>query len=55
VTWIGALVGFLEGGLLGFAAGSLAAELRNQALKMYAMMVRWRGEVDRRRDLLDKL
>ncbi len=33
VTWGGAVIGLLEGGLLGFAVGALAAGLRNWTLK----------------------
>ena len=36
VTWVGAVMGLLEGGVLGFAVGALAAGLRNWALKAYA-------------------
>jgi len=55
ITWAGALIGLLEGGILGFAAGALAAGLRNWALKVYAKIVRWREERDDRRHLLDKM
>ena len=55
VTWAGAVVGLFEGGMFGFAVGALAAGLRNSALKVYAKIVRWRGERDDRRHLLDKM
>ena len=55
VTWDGALVGFLEGGLGGFAIGYLGASFRNWGMKAYAQFMRWRGEVARRRNLLDKV
>jgi hypothetical protein len=55
VTWVGAVIGLFEGGLLGFAVGALAAGLRNRALKAYAKIVRWRKERDDRRHLLDKI
>jgi hypothetical protein len=55
VTWVGAVIGLFEGGLLGFAVGVLAAGLRNWALKAYAKIVRWRKERDDRRHLLDKI
>lgn len=55
VTWPGAFIGFLEAGLWGFVWGVLGAGLRNGGLNAYAAFVRWRGETDRRRDLLDKL
>ena len=55
VTWGGALVGFLEGGLGGFAIGYLSALLRTWSIKTYAQFKRWRGEAARRRHLLDKV
>jgi hypothetical protein len=55
VTWGGSLVGFLEGGLGGFAIGYLCASLRNWGMKAYAQFMRWRGEAARRRNLLDKV
>lgn len=55
VTWGGAVIGLLEGGLLGCAVGALAAGLRNWTLTGYAKFVRWRGERDDRRHLLDKM
>ncbi|MDE3050276.1 MAG: FAD-dependent oxidoreductase, partial [Nitrospirota bacterium] len=55
VTWTGAVMGLFEGGMLGFAVGALAAGLRNWALKAYAKIVRWRGEREDRRHLLDKM
>lgn len=55
VTWPGAFIGLFEAGLIGFGAGALGAGLRNWALKTYARFVRWRNEVERQRDLLDKV
>jgi len=55
VTWGGALVGFLEGGIGGFAIGYLGASFRNWSMEAYAQFMRWRGEADRRRHLLDKV
>lgn len=55
VTWSGALVGFLEGGLGGFAIGYLGASFRNWGMKAYAQFIRWREEAARRRNLLDKV
>ena len=55
VTWTGAVIGSLEVGLMGFGLGYLMAWLRNWGIQAYAMFVRWRSEVERRRDLLDKL
>ena len=55
VTWGGALVGILEGGIGGFAIGYLGASFRNLVMKAYAQFMRWREEGDRRRHLLDKV
>ena len=55
VSWGGAIIGLLEGGLLGFAVGCVAAGLRNWILKLYAKIVRWREGRDDRRHLLDKM
>ncbi len=55
VTWGGALVGLLEGGLGGFAIGYSGASFRNWGMNAYAYFMRWRGEVARRRNLLDKV
>jgi len=55
VTWTGAVIGLLEGGMWGFALGAIAAGLRNSALKIYAKIVRWRQEREDRRNLLDKI
>lgn len=53
VTWSGSLIGFLEGGVGGFALGYSGASLRNWSMKAYAKFIRWREEVNRRRNLLD--
>ena len=55
VTWTGAVIGSLELGLMGFGLGYLEAWLRNWVIQAYAKFVRWHGEVESRRDLLDKL
>jgi hypothetical protein len=55
VTWSGSLVGLVEGGLGGFAIGYVSASLRNWGMTTYAHYMRWRGEVIRRRNLLDKV
>jgi len=55
MTWSGALVGFLEGGLGGFAIGYLGASFRNWGMKAYAQFIRWREEAARCRNLLDKV
>lgn len=55
MTWGGALVGCLEGGLAGFSIGYSGASLRNWSMKAYAKFNRWRDEAARRRDLLDKV
>jgi protoporphyrinogen oxidase len=55
VTWAGAFLGLLEAGLAGSAIGATAAGLINGTLKAYAKILRWRGERDDRRHLLDKM
>lgn len=55
VTWSGALLGFLEGGIGGFALGYWGGSFRNWGMKTYAKLMRWQGEADRRRHLLDKV
>jgi protoporphyrinogen oxidase len=55
VTWSGALVGFLEGGIGGFAIGYLGGSFRNWGMKAYTQFMRWQGEANRRRYLLDKV
>ena len=55
VTWAGVFIGLFEGGLLGLGVGALAAGLWTWSLDVYARIVRWRSEVDRRRDPLDKV
>ncbi len=55
VTWNGALVGLLEGGLAGFAIGYWGASFRNWGMRAYAKFARWREEAERRRNLLDKV
>ncbi|MGD9852422.1 MAG: NAD(P)/FAD-dependent oxidoreductase [Nitrospirales bacterium] len=55
MTWRGALIGCLEGGLIGFSIGYAGASLRNWSIRAYAKFSRWREEKDRRRHLLDKV
>jgi protoporphyrinogen oxidase len=55
VTWGGALVGLLEGGMVGFGIGYLGASFRNWGMKAYAQFMRWRAEAAPRRNLLDKI
>jgi hypothetical protein len=55
VAWSGAFVGLVEVGLWGFGLGYLSASLRNWGLKAYAQFMRWRGEANTRRNLLDKV
>jgi len=54
-TWTGMALGCLEAGLAGFGLGYLGAWLRNRGLETYARFVRWRGESEERRHLLDKM
>lgn len=55
MSWGGALIGCLEGGLAGFLVGYAAASIRNGSMKAYAKFRSWREETDRRRHLLDKI
>jgi hypothetical protein len=54
-TWTGMAVGGVEAGLAGFGLGYLGAWLRNLGLQTYARFVKWRGESEERRHLLDKM
>lgn len=54
-TWTGAVLGCLEAGMAGFGFGYFGAWLANGVTEAYAMFVRWRGESDDRRHLLDKV
>jgi protoporphyrinogen oxidase len=55
VTWTGAMLGGLEAGAMGFGLGYLGAGLRNGAIQLYVLFLRWRGESDARRHLLDRV
>lgn len=55
VTWRGAVIGFIEAGIIGGALGSAGAWLRNQGMAAYAVLVQRRAEAKARRDLLDKV
>jgi hypothetical protein len=55
VTWTGAVIGLIEGGVAGLLVGSLAAALRNGFITAYAKIQRRRAERDDRRHLLDKM
>lgn len=52
VSWRGALIGFAEAGLGGFALGYLVAVLRNLGLGAYAALLRNRATAAAARDLL---
>jgi hypothetical protein len=53
VTWSGAWLGGAEAGTIGFIVGYSGAWLRNQAVQLYAMFLRWQNDSDARRRLLD--
>jgi hypothetical protein len=53
VTWNGAWIGGFEAAGMGFLGGYLGAWLRNQALEVYAVFLRWQGNSDGRGRLLD--
>lgn len=52
-TWMGAFIGMLEGGILGFMIGSVFASLRNWGMMAYAELLRRRAESQH--NLLDKI
>jgi hypothetical protein len=54
-TWTGATIGCVEVGLIGFGLAYIGAWMRNRGIEAYAMYVRWRGETEERRHLLDKV
>lgn len=53
VTWTGALIGLVEGGLIGFALGFFGASLRNWGMKAYAYLIRRRAEAQAAKTVLD--
>ncbi len=55
VTWPGAVIGLIEGGIGGFLGGYAIAHLRNVALRTYLVSVRKTIEIAQNRDLLDKV
>lgn len=55
VTWSGAVLGLIEAGIGGFAAGYVVARLRNRVLALYAVWLQRRAATKARRDLLDRV
>ena len=53
VTWPGALIGLVEGGLLGFALGFFGASLRNWSMMAYAHLLKRRAETQAAGNVLD--
>lgn len=53
VTWSGALIGLIEGGLVGFVLGFFGASLRNWAMMAYAHLLRRRAETQAAGKVLD--
>jgi protoporphyrinogen oxidase len=53
VTWFGALIGLIEGGVGGFTLGYLGASLRNWGMKAYAHLIRRRVEAQAAGKVLD--
>ncbi|MEK7832699.1 MAG: hypothetical protein AAB401_16520, partial [Acidobacteriota bacterium] len=53
VTWTGALIGMIEGGVGGFTLGYLGASLRNWGMKAYAHLIRRRVETQAASKVLD--
>jgi protoporphyrinogen oxidase len=52
-TWVGAFVGLVEAGFLGFLLGFSVAGLRNWGLAGYAALLKRRAEAQSGRDILD--
>jgi protoporphyrinogen oxidase len=55
VTWSGAVIGLIEGGVIGFGLGFVMAWIRNWGLRAYAAVLRRWAENEAQRDLLDKV
>ena len=55
VSWSGALWGFLDAGLGGFALGYIIATMRNWGMSAYAYLIKRNIEKEESRDLLDKV
>ncbi|MGH7452199.1 MAG: hypothetical protein ACRENG_12700 [bacterium] len=55
VSWSGAVIGFVETGLAGFAAGNIFAKMRNGAMALYASLIKSKAEAEENRDLLEKV
>ncbi|MBL8188781.1 MAG: FAD-dependent oxidoreductase [Acidobacteria bacterium] len=53
VTWPGALLGLVEGGLIGFALGFFVASLRNWSMMAYAHLLKRRAETQAAGNVLD--
>ncbi|HQR32081.1 MAG TPA: NAD(P)/FAD-dependent oxidoreductase [Blastocatellia bacterium] len=53
VTWLGSLVGLVEGSVGGFALGYAAASFRNWGMKAYAYMLKRRAEAQAEGKVLD--
>lgn len=53
VTWLGSLVGLVEGSIGGFALGYAAASFRNWGMKAYAYMLKRRAEAQAEGKVLD--
>lgn len=55
VSWSGAIIGFVEIGAVGFAAGIFFAKLRNRAMALYASLIKSKAEAEENRALLEKV
>ena len=55
VSWKGAVVGLVWGGVAGFLAGWIVALVRNFTLACYLLLVRSEAEAEEHRDFLDHL
>lgn len=55
VSWVGAFMGLVDAGVIGFVGGYLLATLRNVGLSAYTHVVKRRAEAEEAKDLLDKV
>ena len=55
LSWTGAVVGFVQAGVWGFALGCLGAGLRNWGMGAYAALLQRQETAKAQRDLLDKV
>lgn len=55
MSWVGAWIGSVEMGAIGFGAGYVGASVRNWGLEAYSVFAQRRAEVEAGRDVLDRV